>query len=163
MKLAVALKRAQRGELADFRLFDLVTTAWLSKNRRHRLPPPGQDEGADQVASELQAEAAHATHQLGKRLAEAVRNDDAPVFRKVAATIEQLRAKPRAREQFEPHHREEFTVLSYFRQHKSATIAELLAWFTNEQGLRIEEKTLRRMCKRLVLPITLGKVGRPLK
>jgi hypothetical protein len=52
-KLAAAIKRAQRGQLMDFALFDAVACIYQLNRERLKLKPFGTSKANDQLALEL--------------------------------------------------------------------------------------------------------------
>ena len=136
---AASLKRAQRGRLANFKLFGLVATVWLAAQRERPRKAP-KDEAAWQVEHERTADLAIGGRQLSKRLIEALMKDDPQTFRDVADTIDLLRQKPFVGERVAPYDRLDWAIFSYLRTHGAGTIEQIRPKISKQMNWKLDAK-----------------------
>jgi hypothetical protein len=164
---AESLKKAERGKLADFKLFGLVATVWLAAQRERPRKPP-KDEAAWQVEHERMADLVMGGSQLAKRLVEALIKDEPQTFRNVADAIELLRQKPFVGERVAPFDRLDRAILSHLRTHGAGNIEQLRKAISKQMRWKLDrnnqlspanEKQLRRRCETLEVKIAKSKPG----
>lgn len=162
-KLAAPIRKARLGELADFSLFDKIATVWLAHNRRAKAR---DEEGILEDMLDKQTLAAD-EKRLGIALTKFVKQNDLDGLRYVMDSMRLLQEQPRRpKARIAPADELHFEVLRAMRHlagKTPPTIDELLRWLKRERNYDVQEKTLRRVCKKLNLRYSPAKVGRPRK
>ena len=160
-KLAAPIRKARLGKLADFPLFDKIATVWLAHNRG-----PLWDE--EDILDKRTLAAYEKVLRLA--LAEFVKQNDLDGLQCVVDSVRLLQEQPRRpKARIAPADELHFEILRAMRAMrgmagaKPPTIDELLRWLKRERNCNVEEKTLRRVCKKLNLHYSPAKVGRPRK
>jgi len=152
-RFAKQTKKAERGELADSRLFDLVLAVW--QLHRKKFNPN---------TKELQFRS------LATRLMKAVVELEVETLQEVTDICDQLQDMPRDGRLHHPVQKLDFLILIYYRSHdRNPKFRELMKWVGPRMGWmpdpkgrysKAEEKAVRyHHQKKLKVPITKSKHG----
>lgn len=153
--LSFAIKQAELGKLANVKILNLISAIWLQKDR------PSKDAsefcGLDYVPLPQLEEL------LSKKLLDAVKNGNTELLQDVIKSIEFLQTPPEPFRFTYPDDPARAAILKFFRGDPEAkvTAVELCEILSNHpKGVKIEERTLRRICRENQLPLEKAKVGR---
>lgn len=148
---AKSLRKAERGPLDDFALFDDVMLPWLAAN--------SDLEGTLEWKGISDKELAKREKKLGEALVQLIKDNDTRSLSNVSKVVRFLQ------DNFEPVDRYETELMLFFRRHADErwTIPEVQARFKAETGFAIEEKTLRRRCEQNGFYVVKRPVGRKRK